>query len=50
MESQLERAADSQRQQADMALERLKKQVERSSEKAYAEMKLQVSHTLAHMR
>lgn len=53
MESQLERAADSQRQQvqqADMALERLKKQVELSSEKAYAEMKLQVSHTLAHIR
>lgn len=53
MESQLERAADSQRQQiqqADMALERLKKQVELSSEKAYAETKLQVSHTLAHMR
>ncbi|CAG11428.1 unnamed protein product [Tetraodon nigroviridis] len=45
MESQLERAADSQRQQvqqADMALERLKKQVELSSEKAYAEMKLQM--------
>lgn len=35
-----------------MALERLKKQVELSSEKAYAEMKLQVchAHTLAHTR
>ncbi|TWW69964.1 Centrosomal protein of 112 kDa [Takifugu flavidus] len=45
LESQLERAGESQRQQiqqADMALERLKKQVELSSEKAYAEMKLQM--------
>lgn len=35
-----------------MALERLKKQVELSSEKAYAEMKLQVchAHTPAHTR
>ena len=45
MESQLNRARESQRQQiqqADTALEQLKKQVELSSEKAYADMKLQV--------
>lgn len=33
-----------------MALERLKKQVELSSENAYAEMKLQVCHAHAHTR
>uniref|UniRef100_A0A8C4F4S9 Centrosomal protein 112 n=1 Tax=Dicentrarchus labrax TaxID=13489 RepID=A0A8C4F4S9_DICLA len=45
MESQLDRARESQRQQiqqADMALEQFKKQVELSSEKAYADMKLQM--------
>uniref|UniRef100_A0A665UKL1 Centrosomal protein 112 n=1 Tax=Echeneis naucrates TaxID=173247 RepID=A0A665UKL1_ECHNA len=45
MESQLDKARDSQRQQlqqADMALEQFKKQVELSSEKAYADMKLQM--------
>lgn len=45
MESQLDRARQSQRQQiqqADLALEQFKKQVELSSEKAYADMKLQV--------
>ena len=45
MESQLDRARESQRQQIqqhDMALEQFKKQVELSSEKTYAEMKLQV--------
>lgn len=48
MESQLDRAKESQRQQiqqADMALERFKKQVEFSSEKTYADMKLQVWYT-----
>lgn len=48
MESQLDRARESQRQQirqADMALEQFKKQMELSSEKAYAEMKLQVWNT-----
>ncbi|XP_034075909.1 centrosomal protein of 112 kDa isoform X1 [Gymnodraco acuticeps] len=45
MESQLDRARESQRtqiQQADMALEQFKKQVELSSEKTYADMKLQM--------
>uniref|UniRef100_A0A3Q2EFW2 Centrosomal protein 112 n=1 Tax=Cyprinodon variegatus TaxID=28743 RepID=A0A3Q2EFW2_CYPVA len=45
MESQLDRARQSQRQQiqqADLALEQFKKQVELSSEKAYADMKLQM--------
>ncbi|XP_041812859.1 centrosomal protein of 112 kDa isoform X2 [Chelmon rostratus] len=45
MESQLDRARESQRQQiqqADTALEQFKKQVELSSEKAYADMKLQM--------
>lgn len=45
MESQLDRARESQRQQiqkADMALEQFKKQVELTSEKAYGDMKLQV--------
>ncbi|XP_028267531.1 centrosomal protein of 112 kDa isoform X2 [Parambassis ranga] len=45
MESQLDRARDGQRQQilqADMALEQFKKQVELSSERAYADMKLQM--------
>lgn len=51
MESQLDRARESQRQQiqqADMALEQFKKQVELSSEKAYADMKLQVWHAGTH--
>ncbi|KAM9345789.1 LOW QUALITY PROTEIN: centrosomal protein of 112 kDa [Symphorus nematophorus] len=46
MESQLDRARESQRQQiqqADMALEQFKKQVELSSEKVYADTKLQAS-------
>ncbi|XP_067332394.1 centrosomal protein of 112 kDa isoform X2 [Channa argus] len=45
LESQLDRARESQRQQiqqADMALEQFKKHVELSSEKAYADMKLQM--------
>ncbi|XP_068606159.1 centrosomal protein of 112 kDa [Brachionichthys hirsutus] len=45
MEGQVERARESQRQQiqqADMALEQFKKQVELSSEKAYADMKVQM--------
>uniref|UniRef100_A0A3P8SYN9 Centrosomal protein 112 n=1 Tax=Amphiprion percula TaxID=161767 RepID=A0A3P8SYN9_AMPPE len=45
MEGQLDRARESQRQQiqkADMALEQFKKQVELSSEKAYADMKVQM--------
>ncbi|KAM6905325.1 centrosomal protein of 112 kDa [Xenentodon cancila] len=45
MESQLDRARESQRQQiqqADMALEQFKKQVELSSERAYADMKVQM--------
>uniref|UniRef100_A0A7N6AEH6 DUF4485 domain-containing protein n=1 Tax=Anabas testudineus TaxID=64144 RepID=A0A7N6AEH6_ANATE len=45
VESQLDRARESQRQQiqqADMALEQFKKQVELSSEKTYADMKLQM--------
>lgn len=45
MESQLDRARESQRQQikqADRAMEQFKKQVELSSEKVYTEMKLQV--------
>uniref|UniRef100_A0A3Q4AYE8 DUF4485 domain-containing protein n=1 Tax=Mola mola TaxID=94237 RepID=A0A3Q4AYE8_MOLML len=45
MESQLDRARESQRQQIqqhDTALEQFKKQVELSSEKTYAEMKLQM--------
>ncbi|KAM9391803.1 centrosomal protein of 112 kDa [Pholidichthys leucotaenia] len=45
MESQLDRARESQRlqiQQADMVLEQFKKQVELSSEKVYADMKLQM--------
>ncbi|XP_045897260.1 centrosomal protein of 112 kDa isoform X1 [Micropterus dolomieu] len=45
MESQLDRARESQRQQiqqADMALEQFKKQVELSSEKTYADMKVQM--------
>uniref|UniRef100_A0A8C6PLN5 Centrosomal protein 112 n=1 Tax=Nothobranchius furzeri TaxID=105023 RepID=A0A8C6PLN5_NOTFU len=45
MESQLDRARESQRQltqQADLALEQLKKQVQLSSEKAYDDMKLQM--------
>ncbi|XP_075942136.1 centrosomal protein of 112 kDa [Anarhichas minor] len=45
MESQLDRARESQRQQiqqADTALEQFKKQVELSSEKDYADMKLQM--------
>lgn len=45
MQSQLDRARESQMQtiqQTDMALEQFKKQVELSSEKAYADMKLQV--------
>lgn len=45
MESQLDRARQSQRQQiqqADLALEQFKKQVELSSEKTYTDMKLQV--------
>ncbi|KAM9843968.1 centrosomal protein of 112 kDa [Aulostomus maculatus] len=45
MENQLDRARESQRkqiQQADTALEQFKKQVELSSEKAYADMKLQM--------
>ncbi|KAF6717499.1 Centrosomal protein of 112 kDa [Oryzias melastigma] len=45
MESQLDRARESQRQQiqqADRAMEQFKKQVELSSEKVYAEMKLQM--------
>lgn len=49
MESQLDRARESQRQQiqqADTALEQFKKQVELSSEKAYADMKLQVWDTI----
>ena len=48
-EEQLERVRDSQRQhaqQAESALEQLKKQVELSSEKAYADMKLQVSYKI----
>lgn len=47
MESQLDRAKQSQRQQiqqADLALEQFKKQVELSSEKVYTDMKLQVGH------
>lgn len=51
MESQLDRARESQRtqiQQADMALEQFKKQVELSSEKTYADMKLQVCDTHTH--
>uniref|UniRef100_A0A7N6AHG2 DUF4485 domain-containing protein n=1 Tax=Anabas testudineus TaxID=64144 RepID=A0A7N6AHG2_ANATE len=46
VESQLDRARESQRQQiqqADMALEQFKKQVELSSEKTYADMKLQMA-------
>uniref|UniRef100_A0A667YY54 Centrosomal protein 112 n=1 Tax=Myripristis murdjan TaxID=586833 RepID=A0A667YY54_9TELE len=46
MEGQLDRARESQRQQiqqADIALEQFKKQVELSSEKAYADMKLQMA-------
>ncbi|XP_035802682.2 centrosomal protein of 112 kDa isoform X5 [Amphiprion ocellaris] len=45
MEGQLDRARESQRQQiqkADMALEQFKKQMELSSEKAYADMKVQM--------
>ncbi|XP_036945932.1 centrosomal protein of 112 kDa isoform X4 [Acanthopagrus latus] len=45
MESQLDRARESQRQQiqqADTALEQFKKQVELSSERTYADMKLQM--------
>uniref|UniRef100_A0A3B3VLV1 Centrosomal protein 112 n=1 Tax=Poecilia latipinna TaxID=48699 RepID=A0A3B3VLV1_9TELE len=45
MESQLDRAKQSQRQQiqqADLALEQFKKQVELSSEKVYTDMKLQM--------
>ncbi|XP_029014904.1 centrosomal protein of 112 kDa isoform X2 [Betta splendens] len=45
MQSQLDRARESQRQtvqQTDMALEQFKKQVELTSEKAYADMKLQM--------
>ncbi|KAK9535053.1 hypothetical protein VZT92_007458 [Zoarces viviparus] len=45
MESQLDRARESQRQQiqqADAALEQFKKQVELSSEKDYADMKVQM--------
>uniref|UniRef100_A0A8C7XJ75 Centrosomal protein 112 n=1 Tax=Oryzias sinensis TaxID=183150 RepID=A0A8C7XJ75_9TELE len=45
MESQLDRARESQRQQiqqADRAMEQFKKQVELSSEKVYTEMKLQM--------
>ncbi|XP_056144442.1 centrosomal protein of 112 kDa [Lampris incognitus] len=45
MDGQVERAKESQRQQAqqaDFALEQFKKQVELSSEKTYAEMKLQM--------
>lgn len=48
MESQLDRARESQRQQIQQhntALEQFKKQVELSSEKTYAEMKLQVWNT-----
>jgi len=48
MESQLDRARESQRQQiqqADSALEQFKKQVELSAEKTYAEVKLQVGYT-----
>lgn len=44
MEAQLDRARESQRQQiqqADAALEQLKKQVELSSERTYSEMKHQ---------
>lgn len=50
MESQLDKARESQRQQiqqADLALEQFKKQVQLSSEKAYADMKLQVWYTQA---
>uniref|UniRef100_A0A7N8WNU5 Centrosomal protein 112 n=1 Tax=Mastacembelus armatus TaxID=205130 RepID=A0A7N8WNU5_9TELE len=46
MESQLDRSRESQRQQiqqADMALEQFKKQVQLSSEKAYTDMKLQMA-------
>ncbi|XP_035802681.2 centrosomal protein of 112 kDa isoform X2 [Amphiprion ocellaris] len=46
MEGQLDRARESQRQQiqkADMALEQFKKQMELSSEKAYADMKVQMA-------
>uniref|UniRef100_A0A673C8B2 Centrosomal protein 112 n=1 Tax=Sphaeramia orbicularis TaxID=375764 RepID=A0A673C8B2_9TELE len=45
VESQLDRARETQRQQiqqADIALEQFKKQVELSSEKAYTDMKLQM--------
>ncbi|CAG5897752.1 unnamed protein product [Menidia menidia] len=52
MESQLERTRETQKQQiqqADMALEQFKKQVELSSEKAYSDMKLQMEKVEEHL-